>query len=150
MDQCPICMKKVSISCDSICCDNCDLWVHHLKCSALTSTNFDILCQANSECWHCPVCINTLLPFPQNNNLATNKLKIPSDPRMNGELKSLFSDLNHTINALSNDDNDDESETQFNSTSCNYYEYQDFNTLASQTHSDFFSLSSQYIYVQTF
>jgi len=69
--------------------------------------------------------------------LSLTNQKTHSDPKMNDELKSLLSDLNHTINALSNEDNedndDDDSETQFHSTSCNYYEYQDFNTLASQT-----------------
>ena len=138
--KCPICDKCVSDLCPSICCDNCNLWVHRTKCSALSQSQFNTFCQPNSSPWFCPKCIDTSLPFYQGTitNSSDSKPKVSSCSNVNDEFKSLMSELNEVVDdALVIDDDNEPDFINLNSTSCKYLEYQDFNTLSQNTKSKF-------------
>ena len=124
---CSVCNKNVSNLCNSIFCDICHCWVHQKTCSGLKISQFQKLSLPNSETWFCPKCVNTQLPFPvfsdinfQNNNKDTQSPT--SGVCASDSIKHLFSDLNKISNQA-----DDENPAQFNLTTCNYYECEDFN-----------------------
>ena len=132
---CPICVKLVSDSCPSIFCESCNLWVHQAKCSSLSLDDFESYCKPNSKPWFCPKCINISLPFHCGNHDCKQPQPtktIPSvNTNLNDEMKHFFSNINDVVTGINDsfDNNELSSETQFNSTSCKYYEYQDFNII---------------------
>ena len=120
---CNICKKLVDESSRSIFCDICDSWIHFQSCSRLSLVEFDALSQDVGN-WACPKCLDKALPFSEFNHqrkLKTSK----SIPSPNDNVRSLISDLN---NVVRNQDNDTNS-VDFSTTSCKFYECEDFNNL---------------------
>ena len=132
--KCPICLKSVG-KCPSIQCDICDLWIHQAKCSGLNRKQFEVLCQPNSESWHCPKCLNLILPFPHESK-APAKSSDATPGTMSDELKSLFCDLNDIVTGIETSD-DDECEIQFQSNNCSYLNCNEFNSIFSSKPTNF-------------
>jgi len=70
--------------------------------------------------WHCPICINTVLPFPIDTKSSPDTSNISPDTNLNDDLKTLLADLNNVVTGLttSGDNEEDELEIQFHSNSC--------------------------------
>ena len=73
---CSVCNLCVDNDQNSICCDNCDLWVH-LDCTDLTLDQFTILSQTD-ELFFCPNCQHQSRPSLP--SLSTPPLLSPSLP----------------------------------------------------------------------
>ena len=56
MPFCPVCKARITKDGDSICCDYCRKW-HHLKCSDLKKSQFDIFVRDESFEWACNYCV---------------------------------------------------------------------------------------------
>ena len=54
--NCPTCKKRVPDNCDCISCDNCYKW-HHLACTDLTKTQFEVFTREKSFEWICNICV---------------------------------------------------------------------------------------------
>ena len=54
--NCPACKKRVPEHCDCISCDNCYKW-HHLACTDLTKTQFEVFTREKSFEWICNICV---------------------------------------------------------------------------------------------
>lgn len=127
MLSCNVCKKLVDESCKkSIFCDICNSWIHFQNCSRLSVSEFDALSH-NSSNWACPKCLDRTLPFFDSEHLSNCKPKPTpnSTSRINENVRSLLSDLNSIVHSM---DNDADS-INFHTTSCKYYECEDFNNL---------------------
>ena len=143
--QCPICTKSVSDKCNSIQCEICNLWVHQFRCSGLTRAQFDSL-SLNSDSWHCPSCINTILPNSDAlQDLSTDSKTsnqqscgVPSGSNLSDDIKSLLSDLNKVVTGLTTtDDDEDDLEIQLQTNSCSYVDCSEFNSILEKTENNF-------------
>ena len=146
---CPVCFKIVPEKCDAIQCDTCNFWVHQANCSGLPRSQFLKLTKpANSDEWHCPICmklpdsdvfttnLNDTEP-PTTEDLSDNSNSDTSGSNVNENLIPLLTDINKIVGGLvTNDDEDDELELQFHSNSCSYASCDEFKSILSENPSE--------------
>ena len=85
---------------DSICCDHCNKWVH-LKCTNLTSSEFDYYSSSNIN-FFCDLCVNTVnsdLGPDIHASSSSAQNSISFSPITNESSTDTESDLNFSVNS---------------------------------------------------
>ena len=86
--MCPICSIPWRKDVNSIQCDSCNKWIHAVKCSKLTHTEFNILSNNNND-WFCQLCTSLMLPF---NTIDGNEIYLLNNTQVNPDLDMTIND----------------------------------------------------------